>query len=59
MNAGTDRNILKQLGMTSNEFSYISTLFTAGTVLAEIPSNMLIHKSTPRVRSGICFQSQG
>lgn len=47
MNKGTDRNILTQLGITSDEFGLITVLFTVPYIVAEIPSNLLVKKFRP------------
>ncbi|KAL4962375.1 major facilitator superfamily domain-containing protein [Aspergillus stella-maris] len=49
MNKGTDRNILTQLGITSDQFSMITVLFTVPYILAEIPSNLLLKKVRPHI----------
>ena len=49
MNKGQSGNVLIQLGMTQDDWALISTVFTAGFVVSEIPSNLLIKWSGPRV----------
>uniref|UniRef100_A0A8H7NR40 Major facilitator superfamily (MFS) profile domain-containing protein n=1 Tax=Bionectria ochroleuca TaxID=29856 RepID=A0A8H7NR40_BIOOC len=41
MNKGTDRNILTQLGITSDQFGMVTVLYTVPYIVAEIPSNLL------------------
>ncbi|CAD6583332.1 MAG: hypothetical protein CYPHOPRED_002341 [Cyphobasidiales sp. Tagirdzhanova-0007] len=48
MNPHSSRNILSQLSMTDNGFSYASTVFTLFYALGELPSNLLVKKVTPR-----------
>ncbi|KAE9367761.1 pantothenate transporter [Stipitochalara longipes BDJ] len=42
MNTGTHRNILAQLGMSSNEFNFVSTIYYIPYIIAEAPSNLII-----------------
>ncbi|KAL4942262.1 hypothetical protein BDV06DRAFT_211994 [Aspergillus oleicola] len=49
MNKGTDRNILTQLGITSDQFSMITVLYTVPYILAEIPSNLVLKKVKPHI----------
>lgn len=49
MNPGKATNILAQLGMSSNDYSYNSTVYTVFVALFEIPSTLLMKKSTPRL----------
>ncbi|KAJ3542784.1 hypothetical protein NM208_g395 [Fusarium decemcellulare] len=56
MNKGTERNILTQLDITSNEYNLVTVLYTVPYILAEIPSNLLIKKFKPsRWQSRIMF----
>ncbi|VUC27958.1 unnamed protein product [Clonostachys rosea] len=47
MNKGTDRNILTQLGITSDQFGMVTVLYTVPYIVAEIPSNLLLKKFKP------------
>ncbi|OJJ00005.1 hypothetical protein ASPVEDRAFT_81589 [Aspergillus versicolor CBS 583.65] len=47
MNQGTDRNILTQLGITSDQFGMVTVLYTVPYILAEIPSNLILKKVKP------------
>ncbi|KUJ09089.1 pantothenate transporter [Mollisia scopiformis] len=47
MDKGTDRNILTQLGMTSNDFNFVTTLYYIPYIIAEAPSNLLVKKVLP------------
>ncbi|KAL4947486.1 major facilitator superfamily domain-containing protein [Aspergillus filifer] len=49
INKGTDRNILTQLGITSDQFSMITVLYTVPYILAQIPSNLLLKKVRPHI----------
>ncbi|WWC93883.1 hypothetical protein V866_000720 [Kwoniella sp. B9012] len=48
MNKGSPTNILNQLHMSSNQYSYASTTFTLFYALGELPSNLLFKRTTPR-----------
>ncbi|CEL00784.1 hypothetical protein ASPCAL00380 [Aspergillus calidoustus] len=47
MNKGTDRNILTQLNITSDEFGMITVLYTVPYILAEVPSNLILKRVSP------------
>ncbi|PMD55218.1 MFS general substrate transporter [Hyaloscypha bicolor E] len=47
MNTGSPRNILKQLGMSSNEFNFVSTIYYIPYIIAEAPSNLFIKRMLP------------
>ncbi|KAH9888308.1 major facilitator superfamily domain-containing protein [Xylariomycetidae sp. FL2044] len=47
MNKGTDRNILTQLNITSDEYGFITVLFTIPYIVAELPSNLVLKKIRP------------
>ncbi|UPL03157.1 hypothetical protein LCI18_014091 [Fusarium solani-melongenae] len=47
MNKGTDRNILTELNVTSNQYNLVTILYTVPYILVEIPSNLLIKKFRP------------
>ncbi|KAL5322572.1 hypothetical protein ACEPPN_010545 [Leptodophora sp. 'Broadleaf-Isolate-01'] len=47
MNRGSDQNILKQLGMTANEFNFVSTIYYIPYIIAEAPSNLFIKRMSP------------
>ncbi|KAJ4302875.1 hypothetical protein N0V90_001766 [Kalmusia sp. IMI 367209] len=47
MNKGTPRNIMTQLGMTSNEYNLVTTLYYVPYIVAEAPSNLLIKRLLP------------
>ncbi|WVQ82022.1 hypothetical protein IAT38_004150 [Cryptococcus sp. DSM 104549] len=49
MNSGTSSNILKELKMTSDYYAYLSTVHTVAITLTELPSNLIMKWSTPRV----------
>ncbi|KAI8685016.1 MFS domain-containing protein [Fusarium keratoplasticum] len=42
MNKGTDANILTELGITSDQYSLITILYTVPYILAEVPSNLVL-----------------
>ncbi|KAL4869443.1 hypothetical protein BDV12DRAFT_185144 [Aspergillus spectabilis] len=47
MNKGTDRNILKELGITSDEFGLITVIYTVPYIVAEVPSNLILKRVSP------------
>ncbi|KAG4430559.1 hypothetical protein IFR05_013961 [Cadophora sp. M221] len=47
MNRGSDQNILKQLGMTENEFNFVITIYYIPYIIAEAPSNLFIKRMSP------------
>ncbi|KAF2029234.1 putative pantothenate transporter [Setomelanomma holmii] len=47
MNRGTPNNIMTQLGMSSNEYSFITTVYYIPYIVAEAPSNLLIKRLLP------------
>ncbi|KAJ4354047.1 uncharacterized protein N0V89_005780 [Didymosphaeria variabile] len=47
MNKGSPTNIMNQLGMTSNEYNLVTTLYYVPYIVAEAPSNLLIKKLLP------------
>ncbi|KAM0547553.1 hypothetical protein ACHAPJ_010297 [Fusarium lateritium] len=47
MNKGTDRNILTQLNMTSDDYNWVSTIYNIPFMLFEIPTNMIVKKMLP------------
>ena len=47
MNKGTPTNIMTQLGMTSNEYNLVTTLYYVPYIVAEAPSNLLIKRLLP------------
>ncbi|KAI0469650.1 major facilitator superfamily domain-containing protein [Xylariaceae sp. FL0804] len=47
MNKGTGRNILTELGISSDEYSLITVVYTVPYIVAEIPSNLLLKKTLP------------
>ncbi|RAL61057.1 hypothetical protein DID88_010398 [Monilinia fructigena] len=47
MNTGTDQNILKELGMSSNEFNFVSTIYYMPYIIAEAPSNLFVKRLLP------------
>jgi len=49
MNAGEKGNILTDLGITSNQYAYASTCFSVTFIAFEIPSNIIVKWSSPRV----------
>ncbi|ORY35300.1 MFS general substrate transporter [Naematelia encephala] len=49
MNSGQPTNVLKQLHMTANDWSYLSTVATVPFLVFDIPSNMILKWSTPRL----------
>ncbi|KAL2847871.1 major facilitator superfamily domain-containing protein [Aspergillus pseudoustus] len=54
MNRGTDRNILTQLNITSDQFGMITVLYTVPYILAEVPSNLILKRVSPsRLQSRI------
>jgi hypothetical protein len=60
MNTGSSRNILKQLGMSSNEFNFVSTIYYVRKVcnVVEYPVAHLISDSLHHSRSPIKFICQ-
>ncbi|EXJ86631.1 hypothetical protein A1O3_03584 [Capronia epimyces CBS 606.96] len=62
MNKGTDQNILTQLGMSSNAYNFIVTIYYIPYIVAEAPSNLFIKRVLPSrwqsrimVTWGICL----
>lgn len=49
LNLGTGHNILNQLNMTKDDWSWVGTIYFIPFVIFEIPSTMLLKRSTPRV----------
>lgn len=49
MNTGTDYNVLTQLNMTKDDWAWTSTIYFIPFVIFEIPSTILMKKSTPRL----------
>ncbi|KAK4688127.1 hypothetical protein P7C73_g1988, partial [Tremellales sp. Uapishka_1] len=49
MNTGEKTNVLAQLGMTSNQWAYMSTVYVIPFLLFDVPSNLILKWSTPRV----------
>lgn len=49
MNKGSDRYVLTELGMTKDDWAWTSTTYYIPFILFEIPSTMLLKKTTPRV----------
>ncbi|GJD04331.1 pantothenate transporter [Colletotrichum higginsianum] len=47
MNKGTERNILTQLDVTSDQYGMVTVLYTVPYILAEIPSNLLLKRFKP------------
>ncbi|ODO06734.1 hypothetical protein I350_04093 [Cryptococcus amylolentus CBS 6273] len=49
ISSGKSTNILKELNITTDYYAWTSTIFTIPFILAEVPSNLLIKKQTPRL----------
>ncbi|KAH7068083.1 putative pantothenate transporter [Paraphoma chrysanthemicola] len=47
MNRGTPSNIMTQLGMSSNEYNLVTTMYYIPYILAEAPSNLVIKRLLP------------
>ncbi|KAL3297450.1 putative pantothenate transporter [Colletotrichum asianum] len=47
MNKGTSRNIMTQLGMTSDEYNLLNVLYYVPYIVLEAPSNLLLKKFRP------------
>ncbi|KAJ4401495.1 hypothetical protein N0V91_007929 [Didymella pomorum] len=47
MNKGTSGNIMTELGMTSNEYNWVATIYYIPYIVAEAPSNLLIKRVLP------------
>ncbi|KNG87188.1 putative pantothenate transporter [Aspergillus nomiae NRRL 13137] len=47
MNKGTDRNILTQLGMTTDQHNLVTVLYYIPYIVAETPSNLLFKRFLP------------
>ncbi|QMW44438.1 putative pantothenate transporter [Aspergillus flavus] len=47
MNKGTDRNILTQLGMTTDQYNLVTVLYYIPYIVAETPSNLLFKRIFP------------
>lgn len=47
MNKGKPTNIMNQLGLTSNEYNLVITLYYIPHIVAEAPSNLLIKRLLP------------
>ncbi|CAK7203904.1 hypothetical protein SEUCBS139899_006654 [Sporothrix eucalyptigena] len=49
MNAGTPRNIMTQLHLTSDEYSLLTVLYYIPYIVLEAPSNLLLKRARPSV----------
>lgn len=49
MNKGTDRYVLTELKMTTDDWAWTSTVYYIPFILFEVPSTILLKKTTPRV----------
>ncbi|EIM81962.1 MFS general substrate transporter [Stereum hirsutum FP-91666 SS1] len=49
MNSGQPTNALTQLGMSTNDWAWNSTVYTITFMIFELPSNMILKWSTPRL----------
>lgn len=49
MDQGTPRNVMTELGMTSNMYNLVTTAYYIPYILAETPSNLLVKKFKPSV----------
>ncbi|CUM63869.1 uncharacterized protein PRCAT00001457001 [Priceomyces carsonii] len=49
MNVGASTNILSELNMSVNDWAWVSTIYTIPFILFEIPSTLILKKSTPRI----------
>ncbi|ODQ58556.1 hypothetical protein WICANDRAFT_84355 [Wickerhamomyces anomalus NRRL Y-366-8] len=49
MNKGTHHNVLTELKMTKDDWSWTSTIYFIPFVIFEIPSTIMMKKSTPKV----------
>ncbi|ERT02929.1 pantothenate transporter [Sporothrix schenckii 1099-18] len=49
MNAGTPRNIMTQLKLTSDEYSLLTVLYYVPYIVLEAPSNLLLKRARPSV----------
>ncbi|KAJ0110217.1 hypothetical protein J7T55_000649 [Diaporthe amygdali] len=47
MNRGTDRNIMTQLGLTSDEYNLLTVFYYVPYILGEAPSNLLLKRASP------------
>ncbi|GAA5837188.1 hypothetical protein JCM11251_005280 [Rhodosporidiobolus azoricus] len=45
---GTSRNILNELNMTSDDYAWLSTIYTIPFIIFEVPSNLLFKIQGPR-----------
>ncbi|KAK0437463.1 MFS general substrate transporter [Desarmillaria tabescens] len=55
INTGKSTNILTQLHMTTDEYGYLSTIFTCTFLAFEVPSNLILKWSTPRLHFVVSF----
>ena len=49
LNKGKPTNIYNSLGITSNQYAFAATTYYVFYIIGEIPSNLIIKWSTPRV----------
>ncbi|KAK8052277.1 transporter [Apiospora rasikravindrae] len=47
MNRGTDRNIMTELGMSSNAYALVTVFYYIPYIIGEAPSNLLIKRFSP------------
>ncbi|KAE8153085.1 major facilitator superfamily domain-containing protein [Aspergillus avenaceus] len=49
LQVGDDRNILKELNMTSDQYNWVQSIYFISYIDFEVPSNLLLKRLTPRL----------
>ncbi|PGH14306.1 hypothetical protein AJ79_03128 [Helicocarpus griseus UAMH5409] len=49
LQVGEDRNVLKELKMTSDQYNWVQSIYFISYIVFEVPSNMLLKRMTPRM----------
>ncbi|KAI9935109.1 hypothetical protein ASPWEDRAFT_116819 [Aspergillus wentii DTO 134E9] len=49
LQVGSDRNILKELNMTTDQYNWVQSIYFISYIVFEVPSNMLLKRMTPRL----------
>ncbi|KAH8900183.1 MFS general substrate transporter [Thozetella sp. PMI_491] len=48
LQVGEDRNILKELSMTSDQYNWVQSIYFISYILFEVPSNLILKRMLPR-----------
>lgn len=59
LQVGEPRNIINELGMTSNLFNWVGSIYGIAYIIFEAPSNLLLKRMTPHVWQGRIFFTWG